>query len=598
MTDTLFHRGPDAGGTAVLPGYGVAIGMRRLSILDIEGGVQPMWNEDRSVGVVFNGEVYNWVELRRELASLGHRLATDHSDTEVFVHGWEEWGPDLFPKLNGMFAVAIWDERSKGLVVARDRVGKKPLYIGTFPGGHAFGSELKALLEIEQLSREIDLTALNQYLSYDYVLGPRSIFRDIQKLGGGEYATITSEGIDRGVYWEPAIDDHAEGDDGLLLDELDALLDRAVARRVVADVPVGLFLSGGLDSTTVGYYMRRHSEDVLSFSIAFEEDKFDESKYAERAARALGTRHHVELMSQQVARDLVVRVPEILDEPMGDQSIFPTYLLSSFTRRSVTVALGGDGSDELLMGYESFRPLALASKLDRVPHLVRAGVAGGARRVPAGRGRRRVRGVEFARLLDQSPSQRLLSLLGANRGAGDWLATAEVREHGRDQRRGFEIGSAPSAAQETVAAYLRGYLQEDILVKVDRASMAASLEVRAPFLDPDLVEFLLSVPTRFKRRNGTGKVLLRQLMRGRVPNEVIDRPKVGFGVPLDSWLRGSLAPLLRELLAPSRLQAAGFFDHAAVDRMVDQHVAGSRNFGRELWLLLQFELWRERWVRT
>jgi asparagine synthase (glutamine-hydrolysing) len=293
-----------------------------------------------------------------------------------------------------------------------------------------------------------------------------------------------------------------------------------------------------------------------------------------------------------------VRIPDILDEPMGDQSIFPTYLLSAFTRQSVTVALGGDGSDELLMGYESFRPLAMASSLDKVPHAVRAGVARGARRVPAGRGRKRVRGVEFARLLDQSPSHRLLSLLGATRGAGDWLVTAEVGTHSRHQQRGFEIAPAPSAAQETVAAYLRGYLQEDILVKVDRASMAASLEVRAPFLDPDLVEFLLSVPTRFKRRNGTGKLLLRQLMRGRVPDEVIDRPKVGFGVPLDAWLRGSLAPLLREMLAPSRLTAAGFFDPPTVGRMVDQHIAGSRNFGRELWLLLQFELWRERWVTT
>jgi len=604
MTDTLIHRGPDDRGTAVFPGQGVALGMRRLSILDLESGQQPMWDEEGRHCIVFNGEIYNFAELRRELAGRGHRFVTDHSDTEALVHGFEEWGVDLFPRLNGMFALAIWDRVERRLTVARDRTGKKPLYIAKVRGGYAIASELKALLSYRGLpAPEVDPVALEQYLAFDYVLGPRTILRGVEKLSAAHYATIDRRGCMMTQYWKPQVERLPDGEDELLA-QLDVILSDAVRKRMVADVPVGLFLSGGLDSTTVGHYMRQHSDDVHSFSIGFEEKSFDESHYADLAARALGTHHHVEIFSQDRVRDLVPRIAEILDEPMGDQSIFPTYLLSTFTQQHVKVALGGDGSDELLMGYNAYRPLKVAWTADAaMPRVVRRAAAATARRLPNRLGGVALRGVRFARRLDGKPSHRLLCHLGSFKGEARWVLSDSVRDQlpasifGETDRvllNGLSNGFGP--ADQTVIAYLRGYLQEDILVKVDRASMATSLEVRAPFLDPELIDFLLAVPPGLRLRGMTGKYLLRRLMRGRIPAEIISRPKIGFGVPLNLWLRESLAPLVREYLEPGRIAAAGFFDPLAVTRLVDEHLSCRGDRGHELWLLLQFELWRERWL--
>jgi asparagine synthase (glutamine-hydrolysing) len=372
---------------------------------------------------------------------------------------------------------------------------------------------------------------------------------------------------------------------------------------MVADVPVGLFLSGGLDSTTVGYFMRRHSDDVHSFSIGFEEHDFDESSHAKAAARSLGTTHHLEVMSQQRLLEIVPRIPEVLDEPMGDQSILPTYLLSEFTRRDVTVALGGDGSDELLMGYNSFRPLKAAWKLDWVPRPVRSAAAAAAKRSPNVVAGRHLRGVEFARRIEKTPLERLLSHLGSFKGDARGVLSGEARSalppsvySGVESSlvNGASGGLGP--ADQTVFAYARGYLQEDILVKVDRASMASSLEVRTPFLDPNVVELAISAPPALRHRGLTGKYLLRRLMRGRIPSELIDRPKVGFGVPINAWLRGPLAPMLREHLSRDRIESGGYFHPSTVERLLDEHLSGTANRGNELWLLLQFEAWRDRWL--
>jgi asparagine synthase (glutamine-hydrolysing) len=604
MTAALYHRGPDEDGFAISEADGIALGMRRLSILDLEGGRQPMWDEQRDHCVVFNGEIYNFAELRAELAGLGHRFVSDHSDTEVLVHGFEQWAEGLFPRLNGMFALAIWDRPGRRLVLARDRAGEKPLYVAEVPGGYAVASELKALFRYPGLDRELDLTALEEYLAFDYVLGPRTMLERVRKLPAGFYGELRHGGFRSDRYWSPRFERTDAGEEALL-ETLDSLLSSSVSLRMVADVPIGLLLSGGLDSTTVGWFMRRHSDQVRSFSIGFEEEGYDESHYSNLAARALGTKHHLEVLSQQRALELVPRIADILDEPMGDQSILPTHLLSEVTRREVKVALGGDGSDELLMGYKAYRVLRPSYRLDALPPVARQAAAGIARHLPLRIGPARLPGVRFARSLDAPPAHRLLSFLGSLKGDARWLLSPDVRASlplsvwdggGSALLDGVPRGARP--AEQATAAYLRAYLQEDILVKTDRASMACSLELRAPFLDPRLIDFLLGVPPSLKLRGRTPKYLLRRLMRSRLPSEVLERRKVGFAPPLSAWLRNSLAPLVREYLSPSRMAAAGIFDPDAVDGLVRAHLERRRDHGHALWLLLQFELWRERWLSS
>jgi len=601
MGRSIAHRGPDDDGLELIDRT-CALGSRRLSILDIAGGHQPMWDERKRHCVVFNGEIYNHAEVRDRLVGLGHTFATDHSDTETLVHGFEEWGPELFPKLDGQFAIAIWDRDEKSLTLARDRAGEKPLYIGSVPAGFAFASELKALLVHPGLSREVDVAAMEQYLAFDYVVAPRSALRDVQKLRAGYYAVISASGIATHPYWSLSFrrQPTSAGD---AVDRLDALLDRSVATRMLADVPVGLFLSGGLDSSTVGYYMARHGARIRAFTIGFEERGYDETHYATEVAKHLELEHDIEVLSESRVRDLLPSVTELLDEPMSDPSVIPTYLLSTFARRHVKVALGGDGSDELLMGYRTYQALKVAGWVDRVPYPVRHLYASAARRIPdrtdgwVGKSRR------FAAGMDIPAETRLIARLGAfGLGARAFLA-ASVRDRLTSPVEAEpvrEIEASFSGAHDwgdrTVGAYMRAYLQEDILTKVDRASMAASLEVRAPFLMPDLIDFLAAVPSSTKLRGFTRKSLLRKVMRGRIPDAIIDRPKQGFGAPLDSWFRGDLSSLARETLSPEALRASGLLEPATVTRLLDEHLAGSADHGRRVWALVQLQLWHRRWV--
>lgn len=612
MTDSMAHRGPDDRGVAVFEERGVALGMRRLSIVDLHGGHQPMYSDDGRYCLVFNGEIYNAPELRSELTASGQRFRTDHSDTEVLLHGFARWQHDLWGRLNGMFAALIWDQDRRVLIAARDRFGKKPLFIARCAGGYALGSELKTVLAAPGVARDVDLVALEQYLTFDYVIGPRTILAGTSKLPGASYAEITSQDWQQTQYWRPpSATGAAESRDGRrgavpqrISSELDRLLDEAVRRRLMSDVPLGLFLSGGLDSSTIGYYMRRHCAEVHSFSIGFEEESYDESHYSSLAAKVLGTRHHLEIFSQDRLQNLIPRLADVLDEPMGDQSILPTYLLSTFTQMHVKVALGGDGSDEVLMGYNSYLPLKAAWSLDRIPALSEA-IASIARHCPDRVLGRRSRGVKFARQLGRPAWERLFVVLGHFGGDARWLFAppargelpASVFSEPATQMRSA-INGCLTGGEETVLAYLRGYLQEDILVKIDRASMATSLEVRSPFLDPDLVEFALRLPINLRLRGRTGKYVLRKLMRQRLPDALIDRRKVGFGVPLNQWLRESQRELVQDLLSPSRLRAQGIFDAQAVGTMVSDHLSGRANRGHELWLLLLFQLWHERWMRA
>lgn len=597
MSDTLAHRGPDDSGLAALPSEGVALAQRRLSIVDIAGGHQPMWDNRHHICVVFNGEIYNCVELREQLVALGYQFTTDHSDTEVLVHGYAQWGTALFAKLNGMFAIALWDRERRSLVLARDRTGEKPLYFARLPGGgYAVGSEIKALLRHPEVERELDPVALEQYLSFDFVIGPRTMLRGVEKLLAGHYAVISSGRMVVEPFWRMDFERRQWNEDDAVA-RLDELLRRSVRLRLLSDVPLGLFLSGGLDSTTIAYYMREAGSTVRSFSIGFEEHGFDETRYAQLVADHLGTEHHMEVLSEDRVRDLLPHVTDILDEPMGDPAVLPTYLLSQFTRRHVKVALGGDGSDELLMGYRTY-PILKASRLvDVLPLGVRRSAGELMSRLPSRRA------TNIGAFVGDTPPQRVLSLLGSFRGRARSILSEDVRLHlppsvftESDAALATATGGASGWADTTIGAYVRGYLQEDILVKGDRASMAASLEVRAPFLDPDLMDFLATVGPSLKLRGTTRKYLLKRLMRGRIPDEIIDRPKQGFAVPLGAWFRGALRPLAVERLSQDCVRATGVLDPAAVTRLLDDHLAGRADYGRQLWLLLQLDLWRERWL--
>jgi asparagine synthase (glutamine-hydrolysing) len=602
MRDTLVHRGPDGEGAIALPDDGVALGMRRLAIVDLEGGRQPMWDESRRYAVVFNGEIYDHATLRAELEALGHRFATDHSDTEVIVHGFEQWGRDLFPRLNGMFAIAVWDRDRRVLTIARDRAGEKPLYVARLPAGYAIASELKAILALPDAPREVDPIGLEQLLAFGFVMGPRTILRGTEKLPAGHIGTISTDGYEHVPFWVPSFS-RTPIDEARAVARFGDLLDDAVRRRMVADVPVGLFLSGGLDSSAIAVCMRRHSAAVRAFTIGFEERAFDETDHARTVARHLGLQHEVEVLSERRVMDLVPRVPEILDEPMADPSILPTHLVSVITRRHVTVALGGDGSDELLMGYRTYQALKVAGRLDALPGAARRGISAAGGRLPdratgwLGRGRR------FARGMGEAPEDRLLTrlgpFLGRARGVLAHAVVASLPTDALDEPREVIRAASTGAegwADRSIAAYLRGYLQEDILVKVDRASMAASLEVRAPFLDPAVMDYVNGLPPDLKLRGFRRKHLLREAMRGHLPDAIIDRPKQGFGVPLDAWFRGPLRPWLGDLLGQDSLRAAGWFDPPAVRALLVEHEAGRADHGVRLWVLAQAEAWRRRWL--
>jgi asparagine synthase (glutamine-hydrolysing) len=598
MSDAIVHRGPDDCGLAALPEQGVTLAMRRLSVLDLEGGRQPMWDEHRRICLVFNGEIYNCAELRQQLVGLGYTFVTDHSDTEVLVHGYAEWGTGLFPKLNGMFAITLWDRERAALVLARDRAGEKPLYLARLPGGgYAVASEIKALLRHPNVEREVDPVALEQFLSFDFVIGPRTMLRGVEKLTAGHYAVISAGGMVVRPYWKLVFERRHWNEDEAVA-RLDELLRRSVGLRLLADVPLGLFLSGGLDSTTIAYYMRETGNTVRAFSIAFEDQRFDESRYAQMAAEHLGIKHHVEIISEQRLVDLLPHVTDILDEPMGDPAVFPTYLLSAYTRRHVKVALGGDGSDELLMGYYEYQALKASSLFSVLPSRARRHASELVLRQPG------PRSSLVGAMLRATPQQRLLSLVGQFAGRARWLLSSDVRQQlpptvftEPDAAFAAATDGASGWADASIGAYVRGYLQEDILVKVDRASMAASLEVRAPFLDPDLMDFLATVSPSLKLRRMTQKYLLKRLMRGRIPDAIIDRPKHGFDVPLDAWFRGALRPLVLDRLSPDRVGAAGLLDPAVVSRLLHDHLSGRADRGRQLWLLLQLDLWCERWLR-
>ena len=607
MCERMTHRGPDSEGLMVKTGVG--LGMRRLAIIDLQTGEQPALSEDGQVAVILNGEIYNYQSLRARLEERGHNFRST-SDTEVLPHLYEEYGRGMVEHLNGMFAFALWDARRRRLLIARDRFGEKPLYWGVFDGALLFASEPKVLLAHPAVRPSLNLEALRQYLSFDYVPAPLSIYQGIQKLTAAHTLTLSDGRIEIEPYWrlsyrkqEPVpTEDEAAAN-------LRELLADSVRMRLVSDVPLGVLLSGGVDSSTVAAMaVRASSEAVKTFSISFAESSFDESAYARAVAKFLGTDHHEERLSVDLAANLVSEIGSWMDEPLSDPSLVPTYLLSRFTRRHVTVALGGDGGDEIFAGYPMYWGHALASLYGRVPRLLRRGLVERiVRRLPVKtknlsfdfKARRFVAGADqdtvarhhiwFGSFTPAEQSE-LLTPQVKNMTDGDIYASA---------RRMLEDEcDAEETVERMQSLDTRLYLAEDILTKVDRASMAVSLEVRAPFLDPRVAEYAARLPASYKLRGRKTKYILKRAVAPLLPPFVTRRGKKGFGVPVAEWLKGRLRPLARDLLSPERIRRAGLFDADYVMRLQDEHERGQANHRKLLWTLLMFEMWHESFIET
>lgn len=551
MGAAIVHRGPDGEGIHVDPSANVHLLHRRLAIVDIAGGEQPMWNETRDVAVIFNGEIYNHLELRAALVAKGHVFRSDHSDTEVLVHGYEEWGEELPARLNGMFAFAILDAARRRMFLARDRFGKKPLYYFCRPGLFAFASELTALTRHPGVPREIDRMSLKKLFAYGFIPSPRSLYRGIHRLPGGHWMSLA---LDRPgeiavrKYWEFAIEpprDVPANPEETWGEELRHLLSQAVRRRLMSDVPLGVFLSGGIDSSAVLAFATRELPpgQVETFSIGFREPSFDESGAARAVAAHFGTRHHEEMLSIERARELVPYVLGRLDEPFGDPSIVPMYQLCEFARRRITVALGGDGGDELFAGYDPFKALGVARWYHAlVPARMKGGIRSLAEWLPVSdanmsfdfRVKRGLRGASYPPAL-WNPVW--LGPLEARDIAALFSEPVAIEDLYEEAIHAWESTSASHVVDKTLEFYTRFYLPDDILAKADRASMMVSLEVRSPFLDQDLVEFARRIPHEYKYRHGQTKYLLKAALRGVVPHDVLSRKKKGFGIPLTRWLR-------------------------------------------------------------
>ena len=596
MCDVIRHRGPDDEGVWV--NEGVALGMRRLSIIDLSTGHQPIHNEDQTVWIVFNGEIYNFRELRLELEGAGHRFYTS-TDTEVIVHAYEQWGKGAIARLRGMFGLAIWDTRSRTLLVARDRIGIKPMYYATVHGRLYFGSELKSLLEAPDLPRDLDAAALDHYLSFLYTPRDGSIFKSVRKLPPGHLMTWSGGRLEIEQYWQMPATETFTGSEQEAVQQLRAVLSDAVRSHMISDVPLGAFLSGGVDSSLiVGLMSELSSARVKTFSIGFDEPAFDELEHARRVADHFGTDHH-ELVVKPDGVGILDQLISHFDEPFADSSAIPTWYVSEMARRHVTVVLSGDGGDELFGGYDRYLPHPHVAAFDRYsPRALRRVAALAAERLPHG-----ARGKNFLRHVGRDEQGRYLDAIrffGADEKPA--LLTPELRRaiDGPDAEtrlaRHFDRLAPLPWASQMMRFDAETYLPEDILTKVDRMSMAHSIESRVPLLDNEVINFAATLPARMKIKNGRRKHVLKEVAATLLPRDVLDRKKQGFGVPLGTWFRGHLRELFADtLLSPTTLQR-GYFQPAFINRIVAEHLAGRRDHTLRLWQLLVFERWNREYV--
>jgi asparagine synthase (glutamine-hydrolysing) len=596
MCAAIRHRGPDDEGIHVEAG--VAIGMRRLSIIDVATGQQPIANEDGTVRVVFNGEIYNYEALRADLEARGHRFSTA-SDTETIVHAYEEWGEDAFAKLRGMFAIALWDRRRGALLLARDRVGIKPLHYSVAGGRLYFGSEIKSILVRDESPPALNLEALDHYLSFLYTPRDATIFAGIHKLPPGHVLRWQDGALQLRQFWQLPADELAAVTEAEAIERLRSVLRDAVRSHLMSEVPLGAFLSGGVDSSlVVGLAAEASSRPVRTFSIGFGEPQYDELEHARLVARHFGTDHH-EFVVTPDALGILDDVITAFDEPFGDSSAIPTWYVSELARRHVTVVLSGDGGDELFGGYDRYLPHPRIASFDRwVGPGSRAVAAVVWPRLPHG-----ARGKNFLRRVARDNHGRYLDQIGYFQpDEKEALLTADVRQ---------QLGEAD--AEEQLSRHFRRfralpwdgqmmhfdfetYLPEDILVKVDRMSMAHSIESRVPLLDNEVVEYAARLPAAVKIRNGRRKHILKEAASGLVPSQILDRRKQGFGVPIDVWFRTSPRDLFADVLLSPRARQRGYFETRFIERLVREHATGRRDHAARLWALLVFELWHRRYL--
>ena len=602
MVAKLHHRGPDDTGVVTLPG--VSLGLKRLSIMDVAGGRQPISNEDETITFVGNGEIYNFRPLREELVAKGHRFKTG-SDMEVVVHGYEVWGDQVVERLSGQFAFALWDSKRGRLLAARDRAGEKPLYYHEGPEDIVFASEIKSLLSRADVPRKLDAEALDLFLTYEFILAPRTIFQGVSKLPPAHAMSVERGKVTTWAYWR-APDTVEEGrSEESWSKELRETLTSAVRSQMMSEVPLGAFLSGGIDSSTVVALMAEaSSRPVKTFNIAFREGSYDESSYAREVAKLFGTEHREEIVTPDVV-SLFDRLVVHLDEPFADVSLFPTYLVSEVASREVKVVLSGDGGDELFAGYDWYVADRLARTLARFPgpwalgvleavsewfpeSAKKKGLVNSVKRFLAG-----------ARAPEELQHYRWLSHLPA--GEKEQLYSKSLR----DSLAGFSA-AAPVVStlgeerndllNRQLHADFKLFLADDILVKVDRMSMAASLEARAPFLDKDVVELAFRMPGSLKLRGYRRKHVLKQAMADKLPPRILNRRKEGFSIPMKNWLRGELRPLMESLLSRERIEARGLFEWPAVERRLREHLEGGRNHAHQLFPLMVFERWAQEFL--
>jgi asparagine synthase (glutamine-hydrolysing) len=628
MTDRLVHRGPDDSGVWVDAEPGIALGFRRLAIVDLSpAGHQPMVSPDGRYVIVFNGEVYNFKELRKDLESRGHDFRS-HSDTEVILQAVSEWGLEAaVKKFVGMFAFALWDRHERTLHLVRDRIGVKPLYYGWQGKTFLFGSELKALRAHQGFGAEVNRSALLSYLRFGYISQPLSVYEGIWKMPPGHILKVKAgarpsvEMLETVPYWsaqevyEAGVAEPFRNLEREAIEELDRLLRESVRLRMIADVPLGAFLSGGIDSSTVVALMQAQSNrPVKTFTIGFHEQEFDEAAHAKAVAGHLGTEHTELYVTSKEAMDVIPKLPALYDEPFADSSQIPTYLVSALTRRHVTVSLSGDGGDELFGGYTRYAATRRFWKSVRcLPHFSRAALAGLMRAVKPATYNRLFGGINPWLPRSARPStvgdrvHRLAEVMELRspeeiywRLVSYWENPAEVVLGAKEPAMSLPQTAAwtrrADLSQQMMFLDLVTYLPDDILVKVDRASMGVSLEARVPLLDHRVVEFAARIPVSMKIRFGQGKWLLRQVLSRYVPRELFERPKTGFSVPIEDWLRGSLRDWAEGLLNEDRIRREGFFNPGPISKLWAEHLSGQRNWQGHLWNVLMFQAWREEWA--
>jgi len=603
MNEAIRHRGPDEDGFYVNGSVGLA--MRRLAIIDLKSGQQPIHNRDRTAWIVFNGEIYNYLELREKLEKLGHTFYTN-SDTEAIVHAYDQYGSDCPKHLRGMFAFAIWDERTQELFLARDRVGKKPLLYAEVNGQLVFGSEFSAILLHPDVSKEIRPEAIDCYLSFMCVPAPLTAYRAIKKLEPGHSLRWRKGEVKTERYWQPDFSKKLDISEEEAGERAIEILRDAVKVRLMSEVPLGAFLSGGIDSSAVVALMSQESsEKVKTFSIGFEEQDFSELQHAKRIAEHVGADHH-EFIVRPDAVEILPMLVEHYGEPYADSSAVPTYYVARETRRHVTVALNGDGGDESFAGYERYIAMGLTEKYRKVPAFFRESLIKEAvNRIPTSPIRKST--VNSAKRLLEVVSKprvnRYMHWMSVfNEGLKEPLYSEAFRQQ-TDRAFAasfldtwFKKANGNGPVDTLLLTDLMTYLPNDLLVKVDIATMAVSLEARSPFLDHHVIEFAASLPERLKLRRLTTKYLLKKVLRRLLPAENLDRRKMGFGVPIGHWFRGKMQPFLREVVLSDKALRRGFFKPEVVKQLVEQHTRSERDYSHQLWTLLMLELWFLRFI--